>query len=132
RSRHHFGVGAFNLVSAEAYRAAGGHRAIALRPDDDIKLGKLLKTRGYRQDVLDGSDLMSVEWYRDLREMVGGLRKNSFAIVDYSLPAAVAFFLLVVVVHVWPPLALLVASGAALWLNAGVWAVGTFTCATAL
>src|SRR5947199_2314204 len=54
RSPHHVGIGAFNLVRAAAYRAAGGHRAIAMRPDDDLKLGKLLKTRGFRSELVFG------------------------------------------------------------------------------
>src|SRR5437016_4115309 len=35
------GVGAFNLVRTRAYAKAGGHTAIRLRPDDDLKLGKI-------------------------------------------------------------------------------------------
>ena len=44
KSPHYVGIGAFNLVRATAYRAVGGHRTIAMRPDDDLKLGKILKT----------------------------------------------------------------------------------------
>ena len=31
---NHVGIGAFNLVRAAAYRAAGGHQAIAMRPEE--------------------------------------------------------------------------------------------------
>lgn len=34
KSPRHIGIGAFNLVRAEAYARVGGHRTIALRPDD--------------------------------------------------------------------------------------------------
>ncbi|HEY4587862.1 MAG TPA: glycosyltransferase family 2 protein, partial [Thermoanaerobaculia bacterium] len=53
-SPSHVGVGAFNLVRAAAYRAAGGHPAIAMRPDDDLKLGKLLKKKGFHQEFVFG------------------------------------------------------------------------------
>lgn len=39
----HIGIGAFNLVRAATYFQAGGHARIALRPDDDLKLGKIIK-----------------------------------------------------------------------------------------
>jgi hypothetical protein len=42
RSRCFIGVGAFNLIRAEVYRRIGTHSAIAMRPDDDYKLGKLV------------------------------------------------------------------------------------------
>lgn len=53
-SRSFVGIGAFNLVTKEAYKSSGTHRAIAMRPDDDIKLGKLLKKAGYRQEMVLG------------------------------------------------------------------------------
>ena len=77
-SRSFVGIGAFNLVTTEAYKASGTHRAIAMRPDDDIKLGKILKNAGYRQEMVFGMGLLSVEWYSSLRELIDGLMKNSF------------------------------------------------------
>lgn len=79
-SRSFIGVGAFNLVTAEAYKAAGTHRAIAMRPDDDLKLGKLLKRAGYRQGMVLGMGLLEVEWYSSLSELIDGLMKNAFAV----------------------------------------------------
>jgi glycosyltransferase involved in cell wall biosynthesis len=84
KSRCFVGVGAFNLVRTGAYAAAGGHAPIRMRPDDDIKLGKILKRNGARQDVVLGRDLVSVEWYHSLREAIDGLMKNSFAVVEYN------------------------------------------------
>lgn len=84
KSRSFVGVGAFNLVRSSAYRRAGGHEPIRLRPDDDIKLGKILKRSGARQDVLSGRGMVSVEWYRTLGETIDGLMKNSFSVVQYN------------------------------------------------
>jgi Glycosyl transferase family 2 len=79
------GVGAFNLVRTEAYRAIEGHQRIALRPDDDLKLGLLLKRHGYRQRLVDGAGLLAVTWYPTLWAMARGLEKNIFAACDYRL-----------------------------------------------
>jgi glycosyltransferase involved in cell wall biosynthesis len=85
RSKQHVGIGAFNLVRAESYRRMGTHRAIAMRPDDDVKLGKLVKKNGFRSDFVMGAEHVSVEWYHSLGEVIHGLRKNGFAGVDYRL-----------------------------------------------
>lgn len=79
------GVGAFNLVRRSAYEAIGGHERVRLRPDDDLKLGKVLKRAGYRQEAANGAGVMSVAWYHSLPEMIGGLEKNMFAGVEYSV-----------------------------------------------
>lgn len=83
RSSAYIGVGAFNLVRAGAYRAVGGHERIALRPDDDVKLGKLLKAAGFRQDLRHAPEALSVQWYASVGEFVRGLEKNVLAGLDY-------------------------------------------------
>jgi len=62
QSRCFIGIGAFNLVRAGVYRAVGGHARIAMRPDDDIKLGKIIKDAGYSQEMLFGCGKIGVEW----------------------------------------------------------------------
>ncbi len=54
RRRRPIGVGAFNLVRAEAFRAIGGFRRIALSVDDDMQLGRALKWAGYQPRVWPG------------------------------------------------------------------------------
>jgi cellulose synthase/poly-beta-1,6-N-acetylglucosamine synthase-like glycosyltransferase len=117
KSRSHVGIGAFNLVRASAYRSAGGHRAIAMRPDDDLKLGKLLKRAGHRQDLVIGGDMVSVEWYSTVPEAVRGLEKNAFAGFDYSVATVVAACLLSLAIDVWPFAALFLTAGPTRWLN---------------
>jgi cellulose synthase/poly-beta-1,6-N-acetylglucosamine synthase-like glycosyltransferase len=84
-SRYSVGIGAFNLLKAETYKAIGTHRAIALRPDDDIMLGRLVKSRGYRQRVVFGKRLIRIQWYFSVRDMIAGLMKNTASFVNYSL-----------------------------------------------
>jgi glycosyltransferase involved in cell wall biosynthesis len=77
------GIGAFNLVRTSVYLRAGGHAPIRLRPDDDLKLGKILKRSGARTDFLMGKGMISVEWYHSVGEAIDGLMKNSFSLVEY-------------------------------------------------
>ena len=120
KSPRHIGIGAFNLVRAEAYRAIGGHRAIAMRPDDDMKLGKLLKKHGFHQDLVRSDGLITVEWYSSVRELIRGLEKNTFAGVEYNLAIVVASSLAQLVVFVWPFVALILTHGATWWLNLAI------------
>jgi cellulose synthase/poly-beta-1,6-N-acetylglucosamine synthase-like glycosyltransferase len=111
RSRSHVGIGAFNLVRADAYRAMGTHRAIAMRPDDDVKLGKLVKKHGLRSDFVIGAEHVSVEWYHSLREVVRGLRKNAFAGVDYRVSTVLVATVSMIGLLIWP--------WAAVWITEG-------------
>ncbi len=120
KSPRHIGIGAFNLVRAEAYRAVGGHRAIAMRPDDDMKLGKLVKKHGYRQDMAVGDGLMTVEWYGSLGELVHGLEKNTYAGVEYNLLIVMLSSIAHLLVFIWPIAALVVTHGATRWLNLAI------------
>jgi glycosyltransferase involved in cell wall biosynthesis len=115
----HGGVGAFNLVRAAKYRELGGHEPIRLRPDDDIKLGKLFKTHGARCEMLLGAGALSVTWYASVREMIRGLTKNAFAGADYRLWVPPLGMAATAVLFLWPIAALVVAAGPAWWLNAG-------------
>jgi len=120
RSPYHIGIGAFNLVRADAYWAIGGHRAIRLRPDDDMKLGKLLKKGGFRQEAAYGRDLLEVEWYASAREVVKGLEKNAFAGTDYRVGYTLGGALFVLLCGVWPWLGLVLTDGATRLLNGAV------------
>jgi cellulose synthase/poly-beta-1,6-N-acetylglucosamine synthase-like glycosyltransferase len=120
KSTAHIGIGAFNLVRLEVFRAVGGMQPVAMRPDDDLKLGKLIKMNGYRQEFMSGSDMISVEWYRTIWELVVGLEKNSFAAVEYSVLAVLASTGLLLLTHVWPFVAVLVTWGPTRWVYVAV------------
>lgn len=111
RSKAYVGIGAFNLVRADTYRRIGTHRAIAMRPDDDVKLGKLVKKNGGAQEFVIGAEMISVEWYHSVREAVRGLRKNGFAGVDYRLSVVVFATVSHVVFIIWPFLAVWMTDG---------------------
>jgi glycosyltransferase involved in cell wall biosynthesis len=123
-NKYFMGIGAFNLVRTEAYRAVGGHSAIALEVIDDMMLGKLLKENGCRQQFLHGMGLISLEWYRSAGDMMRGMEKNAFAGLDYNVGKLIAVTLAMLMFRIWPWLALLATAGATRWLNAATILIG--------
>jgi len=111
KSKAYFGVGAFNLVRRTAYEAMGTHQKIALRPDDDLKLGERIKQLGFRQDVLFGDGQLSLEWYTSVRAFIQGLMKNTFSTVDYKLGKILISSMATFIVFVLPLPLLLIAGG---------------------
>jgi cellulose synthase/poly-beta-1,6-N-acetylglucosamine synthase-like glycosyltransferase len=113
KSAFHIGIGAFNLIRSAAYQRIGGHEPIRMRPDDDLKLGKLVKKNGLRQDFVVGLGMVSVAWYDSTRDLVDGLSKNSFAGLDYSVPKVLAAVAGQLLLFVWPVAGLLLTTGPA-------------------
>ena len=107
QAREHVGVGAFNLIRKDAYEKSGTHRAIRMRPDDDMKLAKLLKRHGFRQGVAYGAGLISVEWHQTLPDAVRGLSKSMFSGLDYRIGATLAGVLMLLLTNVLPVFGLL-------------------------
>ncbi|ADH98173.1 glycosyltransferase [Salisediminibacterium selenitireducens] len=116
RSKIALGIGAFNLIDREAYEAIGTHRAIRLRPDDDLMLGVRVKAAGMRQRAIDGTGGLSVEWYPSLKEAVKGLEKNTFAGLHYSWLMVLFALSGVFVSQVLPFIGVLFHEGSARWV----------------
>lgn len=123
RSPAHVGIGAFNLIRKRVYEQVGTHQAIAMRPDDDLKLGRLVKKHGFVHDVLNGAGFLRVRWYASLGELIHGLEKNSFAAVEYRVWVVVLATTAILLFNVWPFVAVWVTTGVARWLNAATIAV---------
>jgi cellulose synthase/poly-beta-1,6-N-acetylglucosamine synthase-like glycosyltransferase len=112
----HVGIGAFNLLRTHVYQKIGTHQAIAMRPDDDLKLGKIVKMHRYAQDLVLGQGFLMVRWYASLRELIDGLMKNAFSAVEYHAAYTIFVTLLMIVVNIWPFAAVWVTTGAVRWL----------------
>lgn len=112
----HVGIGAFNLLRSHVYRDIGGHEPIRLRPDDDVKLGKLVKQHGYRQRFASGIGQISVPWYSTLGQMMRGLEKNCFAGVDYKLGKIAGANIVSFLTFVAPFLLVWFVGGISFWL----------------
>ena len=131
KSRRFVGIGAFNLVRKDVYRVVGTHQAIAMRPDDDMKLGKLIKKCGYQQEFLFGTGMMHVEWYASVRELIDGLMKNAFAGVEYSVSVIIGASAAQLALNVWPILALVLTQGETRALNVAAMLVMLALCGDA-
>ena len=116
-NRWHVGIGAFQLIRSDFYHHIGGHFPIAMRPDDDMKLGKLIKQHSGKQEMMWGNGVMSVTWYHSIKELIDGLMKNTFASVGYSLLLVIASTLAVGTFYLFPLVAPFLTSGKTLWLN---------------
>ena len=115
-SKAFIGIGAFNLVRRKVYEAVGTHRTIAMRPDDDIKLGKIIKAAGYRQHIVAGADMIRVPWYGSIGELVRGMEKNAFSGVDYRISLVVLVTAALLVFDVWPFIAIWILPGVTRYL----------------
>lgn len=111
KSKRGVGIGAFNLVRRSAYERIGTMRALSLRPDDDIRLGRRLRGFGFRQRVLNGNELLSVEWYPSLSAAVRGLEKSMYSSMEYRVVDAVGVILYLGATMVWPFVGFLVLGG---------------------
>ena len=102
KSKRGVGIGAFNLVRRSAYEKIGTMRALSLRPDDDIRLGRRLRGFGFRQRVLNGNHLLSIEWYPSLGAAISGLEKSMYSSMEYRVVGAVGVLLYLGATMVWP------------------------------
>lgn len=114
--RHGMGVGAFNLITRRAYERIGTHKAIAMRPDDDLQLGRQVKRARLRQRLASGTHHISVEWYHSLKDAVRGLEKNIFSGFSYRLSIAALGVIGQLALFLFPFAGVVLASG---WAAAG-------------
>lgn len=102
RSKAAMGVGAFNLVRAEAFHAISGFRRLALSVDDDMKLGQALKFAGYRPGLVLGQGQVVVRWHVGIMGMIRGIEKNFYAAVDFKRSRVVVALVALPVLGVLP------------------------------
>lgn len=79
RSRAAIGVGAFNLVRADAFARTPGFEGLRLDVVDDLALGQMLKQHGARTGVMNGHGHVGVRWYESVRDMARGAEKAALA-----------------------------------------------------
>ena len=111
KSKRGVGIGAFNLLRRDAYERIGTMRALSLRPDDDIRLGRRLRAFGFKQRVVNGMEAISVEWYPSLRAAFEGLEKSMYSSLEYRVRDSIAVLLFIAATMVWPYLGVFVLAG---------------------
>lgn len=78
------GIGAFNLIRAQVYRAVGGFEAQRFQILDDVRLGVEVKRAGYRQAIVFGRELIRLHWVPGALGMARNLTKNLYAGFGFS------------------------------------------------
>jgi chlorobactene glucosyltransferase len=97
--------GIFILVTRDAYKAAGGHRAVAGEVLEDVALAQRVKMGGGRLAFVDGADLIAARMYTDLAAIRRGWTKNLYRLRGRRPLPAMASILELGVTLVWPVLA---------------------------
>jgi chlorobactene glucosyltransferase len=91
--------GQFILIRRKTYRAVGGHEAVRDRMMDDFSLAEVVKSAGHRLFMADGSAVMRVRLYTNLREIRNGALKAAVEITGgwwSSVIGLVAYFLVTI------------------------------------
>jgi Glycosyl transferase family 2 len=105
-SRGYNGVGAFQLIRQSTYEAIGTHRRLAMEVVDDMKLGKLVKEGGFRSGAAKAADAVSVHWHSGVGNMIRGTTKNFFATSGFKLRVTCAQIFGLLLMCVFPVVAL--------------------------
>ena len=100
------GIGAFQMIRRSAYEAIGGHRPLAMEVVDDMKLGKLVKAAGIRSGVAKAWKELRVRWHAGVANLVRGMTKNFFAVVGFNVWNAAFQIGMVLLLCVFPWVAL--------------------------
>lgn len=85
RPRACVGVGAFNLIRAETYRAIGGHERLRMEVVDDLKLGLLVRASGGRTRGRIGGPDADADWGANVAQLLRDLEKNHFAVLGFRV-----------------------------------------------
>lgn len=96
------GNGQFMVVDARAYRAVGGHSAVAADVLEDVALARIFREFGLRTAVVDGSEVATCQMYRTDTELVDGYTKSLWDAFG-SESAAIATLSALKLIYVLPP-----------------------------
>lgn len=86
----------------QAYQSIGGHAADPMEIVEDVTLARLLKSRRLKMLTVAGTGMVWARMYRSAQEIWGGLSKNLFGLVGYSIPLFVFFAIVLLAVMVAP------------------------------
>lgn len=69
--------GQLMMVRAQAYRACGGHAAVALAMHDGLQLARHFRRSGFRTDLVDATQLATCRMYDTAAAVWSGFSKNA-------------------------------------------------------
>jgi glycosyltransferase involved in cell wall biosynthesis len=105
-SSRYIGIGAFQLIRRGAYDAFKGHRGMQMEVLEDMKLSKLTKRAGFRSQVGYAPQHVSVRWQAGIGNLVRGSSKTFFAAASYNLAMVGGQILGLLMLSVFPWVAL--------------------------
>ena len=79
-------MGQFMLFRGSTYHKIGGHEAIKTEILDDMPLGRLIKSSGYKWGIADGTDNLECHMYKNFNEVYNGFTRNLFCAFNYNIP----------------------------------------------
>ncbi|CAH0308850.1 glycosyltransferase family 2 protein [Roseomonas sp. CECT 9278] len=95
------GCGQMMLFERRAYEAVGGHGAVRATLHDGLTLTRLLRQRGHRTEIVQGSGIARCRMYRGFNEAWGGFLKN--AREGMATPIGLPVWTVVLAgAHLWP------------------------------
>lgn len=93
-SRAAAGGGIFNMVRRSALERSPGIEWLRMEVADDVAFGQMMKHSGARCALYDGTDDVSLYYYRSVGEAARGLEKNAYAMfTGFNLPGHFACLL---------------------------------------
>jgi glycosyltransferase involved in cell wall biosynthesis len=105
--RNFMGNGAYLLASKEAYFQTQGHKALRLEVVEDMRMGLLMRSKGYKCGAAVGLDRIRRRWQPGFVGIFKGLLKNAFAAFEYNLGFALLGMLFFPLVFLGPWICLL-------------------------
>lgn len=97
-----FAAGPFLLFRTQAYRAVGGHAAVAGEVVEDLALARAIKGQGLRLRYLLGLDWLTLRMYRDFASLWEGWTKNWLLGLDRDVLKALGAGAVVVQLYAMP------------------------------
>jgi len=97
-----FAAGPFLLFRTQAYRAVGGHAAVAGEVVEDLALARAIKGQGLRLRYLLGLDWLTLRMYRDFASLWEGWTKNWLLGLDRDVLKALGAGAVVVQLYAIP------------------------------
>lgn len=67
--------GSFFMISRDTYEAIGTHERVRAEIVEDVELGRMVKERGHRSQVVRGEHHVTAVWARNLGTLWDGLRR---------------------------------------------------------
>ncbi|TFF99096.1 MAG: glycosyltransferase [Promethearchaeota archaeon] len=94
-------IGQYMLFRGSKYQKMGGHETIKTEIIDDMPLGRLTKSLGYKWGIADGSDNIECRMYKNFKEVYNGFTRTLFCVFNYNIPIFlwVWFFLALVAIQ---------------------------------